>query len=137
MGVIRNLFLRLHRFIGIRGGGQCGGIFIYLGTARRGARPAHGCVAGWGYREIVWREKEGAFLRESARGDISQTAQHFSNVRLLFTSSVWSTLSSVQRRTLPFLGLAVGHTVISINCKLILNLHLSLLTFFICSNGGQ
>ena len=66
IGVIRNLFLRLHRFIGIRGGGQCGGIFIYLGTARRGARPAHGCVAGWGYREIVWREKEGAFLRESA-----------------------------------------------------------------------
>ena len=41
---------------------NCGGIFIYLGTARRGARPAHGCVAGWGYREIVWREKEGAFL---------------------------------------------------------------------------
>ena len=52
----------LVQFKSLRKGQICGGIFIYLGTARRGARPAHGCVAGWGYREIVWREKEGAFL---------------------------------------------------------------------------
>ena len=83
------------------------------------------------------REKEGDLESGIARADISQNAQHFLIVRLFIYEYSLVDVGTSQRRTNRFLGSADITSVKSINCKIILNCNLSLLTFFYCQTGGQ